>query len=246
MDRRNVIGLDGTIHQGLFNPHTGFFIDLACDAGRYAAVRHYEKLDPECITDLAPTCTGCTAAVAGETPHPADVARMCADVVLADADRRGHLPALDNEALRLAFVRLAPAAADELRPVLERLARGVYDPENNYRTEPLYDLIQEHLADDLTARALTEPEGEGDTPRVLVKYTRFTGGEVQSPVRAGDRLMHNGITSGMWYTVTVLSVESSGIAVRDNDGWTRRWDRAGFHRWFSKLDRLPQTQSAAV
>lgn len=237
MDRRNVIGLDGIVHEGLFNSHTDDFIDLSCDAGRYAAVRHYEKLDPECVTDLAPTCAGCTAAVTGDAPHPADVARMCADVVLAEADGRGYPPALDDEALRLSFGRITPAA-DELRPVFERLARGVYDPENNFRAEPLYPLIKEHLADDLTARAQAVPEG---TPEVLIRYTRYTGGNVMVPVGVGDRLVKNGLASGHWDRFTVLVVERSGIIAQSDDGWTNRFSRDEVRRFFSfKADRVPQ------
>ncbi|MER7487968.1 hypothetical protein ABTY20_19080 [Streptomyces sp. NPDC126497] len=237
MDRRNVIGLDGTVHQGLLNSHTGDFIGPACDAGRHAVVRPYEKLDPARLTEDVLTCIGCTAAVTGETAHPADVARTVADAVLADADRRGHLPPLDNEALRLAFVRIA-GDAGELRPVFERLARGVYDPENNYRAEPLYPLIKEHLADDLTARALTVPEG---TPDIRVRYTRWTGGNVQVPVGVGDRLVWDGIASGHWDRFTVLVVERGGIIAQSDDGWTNRFSRDEVRRFFAyKADRAPQ------
>lgn len=238
MDRRNVTGHDGTVHEGLFNSHTGFFIDVACDAGRYAAVHHYEKLDPARLTDDAATCAGCTAAVTGGAPHPAAVARSVADVVLADADRRGFAPPLDNEALRLAFVRIAPGVDGELRPVFERLARGVYDPGNSFRAEPLYPLIQEHLTDDLTARARVVPEG---TPEVLVRYTRFTGGDVQVPVGVGDRLVKDGIASGHWDRFTVLVVERGAIIAQSDDGWTNRFNRDEVRRFFAyKTDRAPQ------
>jgi len=237
MDRRNVTGHAGTVHQGLLNSHTGFFIDVACDAGRYAVVRHYEKLDPARLTEDALTCPGCMAAVAGEKTHPADLARQCPDAVIADADRRGYVPPLDNEALRLAFVHLAPDSG-ELRPVFERLARGVYDPENHYRTEPLYDLIQEHLTDDLTARAGVVPEG---TPGVFIRYTRFTGGSVQVPVGVGDRLVKDGIASGHWDRFTVLVVERGGIIAQSDDGWTNRFTRDEVRRFFAyKTDRAPQ------
>lgn len=243
MDRRNVIGLDGTVHQGLLNSYNGFFIDVACEAGRYAAVRPYEKLDPASLTEDATTCTGCTAAVAGEAPHPADIARQCADIVIADADARGYVPSLDNEALRLAFRRLVPGIDGELRPVFERLARGVYDPENNYRTEPLYDLIQEHLTDDLTARAMAVPEG---TPEVLIRYTRWTGGDVQVPVGVGDRLVWDGIASGHWDRFTVLVVERGAIIAQSDDGWTNRFTRDEVRRFFAfKTDRAAR-QPAAV
>ena len=237
MDRRNVTGHDGTVHQGLFNSHTLDFIDLACDAGRYAVVHHYAKLDPARLTEDALTCAGCTAAVTGATPHPADVARKCADAVLTDADHRGCPPALGNEGLERAFARLAPAA-DELRPLFERLARGVYDPENNYRSEPLYPLIREHLADDLTERARVVPEG---TPEVLVRYMRYTGGDVLVPVDVGDRLVKDGLASGHWDRFTVLVVDRSGIIARSDDGWTDRFSESDVRRFFAfKTDRAPQ------
>lgn len=237
MDRLNVTGHDGTVHQGLFNSFTEEFIDLACDAGRYAVVRHYAKLDPARLTGDATTCAGCTAAVNGAAPHPADVAREIADAVLADADRRGYLPPLDDEALRLAFVRLAPDSG-ELRPVFERLARGVYDPENNYRTEPLYALVQEHLTDDLTERARRVPEG---TPEILIRYTRWTGGDVLVPVGVGDRLVKDGLASGHWDRFTVLVVERGGIVAQSDDGWTNRFSRDEVRRFFAfKTDRAPE------
>jgi hypothetical protein len=238
MEHRNVTGHDGTVHQGLFNGYTGDFIDVACDAGRYAVVRHYEKLDLARVTDSPTTCAGCPSST------KADVARACAVAVLAEADGRGYPPAMDNEGLRLAFVRLVPSGG-ELHPVFERLARGVYDPENSYRTEPLYALVQEHLADLMTERALEAPEG--DARPVLVEYTRFTGGTVQAPVGVGDRLMRNGIASGIWYTATVVSVETSGVTVLDDRySRPRRWDRHDFHRWFFKLDRAPLPAAQAA
>ncbi|MGY5634184.1 hypothetical protein ACW7N6_38230 [Streptomyces sp. UC1A3] len=237
MDRRNVTGLNGTAHQGLFNSYSDNLIGLACGAGLHAVVRPYGKLKLASLTEDAPTCAGCTAAVAGEATHLADLARQCADVVLADADRRGFLPPLDNEALRLAFRRITPDD-EALRPVFERLARGVYDPENNYRSEPLYPLIKEHLTDDLTERAKVVPEG---TPEVFIRYTRHTGGTVLVPVGVGDRLVKDGIASGHWDRFTVLVVESSGIIAQSDDGWTNRFDKSDVRRFFAfKTDRAPQ------
>lgn len=240
MDRRNVTDHPGTVHpgtvhEGLLNSYDGSLIGFTCGARHHDILRLNSMPDPAHLTEAPATCTGCRAAVTGETPHPADVARECADAVLADADRRGYPPSLDDEGLRLAFVRLTPDSG-ELRPVFERLARGVYDPENSYRAEPLYPLIKEHLADWLTERALKVPEG---TPKVLVEYTRHTGGTVQVPVGVGDRLMRCGVASGIWYTATVTAIETSGVTVQDKDGWTRRWDRHDFHHWFFKLDRAP-------
>lgn len=243
MDRRNVTGHEGTVHEGLFNSYTGDFIDVACDAGRRAVVHPYEKLNPARLTEDALSCTGCRAAVAGTSLHPAEVARECAAAVLAEADGRGYPPSLDDEGLRLAFVRLAPSSGNS-RPLFERLARGVYDPERSYRTEPLYALIQEHLADMMTERALEVPED--GIPSVRVEYTRWTGGKVQAPVGVGDRLMRNGVASGIWYTVIVTAVEQAGVTVRDEDGQSRRWDLHDFHLWFFKLDRAPLPAVAAV
>lgn len=237
MDRRNVTGHDGTVHQGLFNAYTGFLIDVTCDAGRFAVVRPYEQFDRSRFTDATPTCPGCLAVVTGSTPHPADTAREIADAVLAEADGRGYPPALDGEGLERAFQRLAPAGG-ELRPVFERLARGVYDPQDCYRTQPLYALVREHLADRLTERALTPPPD--GTPRVLVEYTRYTGGKVMAPVGPGDRLMRNGIASGHWDRSVVLGVEPGFVTVLE-DGWQHpyKYERAGMRRWFYKLDRVP-------
>ncbi len=106
MDRRNVTGLNGLVHDGLFNSHTGFLIDLVCDASRYAVVEPYTQFDPALLTKGPATCTGCRAVLDGaqDAPrHPADVARECADAVLADADTRGYPPALDDEGLKLCF-----------------------------------------------------------------------------------------------------------------------------------------------
>lgn len=237
MDRRNVTGHDGTVHEGLLNSHTGDFIDVACDAGRRSVVHPYEKLESARLTGNPLSCAGC------QSSTKADVARECADAVLAEANGRGYPPAMDDEGLRLALHRLVPVAG-EMRPLFERLARGVYDPENSYRTEPLYAVIREHLADSMTDRALEAP-ADG-TPRVLVEYTRYTGGKVQAPVGVGDRLMRNGVASGIWYTATVTAVESAGVTVRDEDGQLRRWDRSDFHRWFFKLDRAPLPARAAA
>lgn len=242
MDHRNVTGHDGTVHEGLLNAYTGFLIDVACDAGRYAVVRHYEKLDPARLTDAAITCPGCKAVAAGEAPHPADIARTIADSVLAEADGRGFPPSLDDEGLRLAFARIAPSADGELRPVFDRLARGTYDPGNNFRAEPLYPLIRQHLDDDLTARAQVVPEG---TPGVLIRYTRFTGGSLQVPISVGDRLVKDGLASGHWDRFTVLVVESGAIIAQSDDGWTNRFNQDEVRRFFAyKLDRAPQPVTA--
>ncbi|WP_431985252.1 hypothetical protein [Streptomyces qinglanensis] len=248
MDRRNVAGLSGLVHEGLFNSHTGFLIDVACGAGRYTVVEPYTQFDPALLTGGPATCTGCRAllgGVQGAPRHPADVARECAHAVLADADSRGCPPVLDDEGMRLVFARLAPDAGG-LRPLFERLARGAYDPQNSYRTQPLYALIGEHLADMLTERALQVPAG---TPEVLIRYTRYTGGELQVPVGVGDRLTCDGLASGHWPTGTVITVEDSGVLVDFHDGFPpRHYQRREVSRWFAfKRDRAPlATQSPAI
>jgi hypothetical protein len=247
MDRRNVTGLNGLVHEGLFNSHTGFLIDVACDANRYAVVEPYTQFDPVLLTGDPATCSGCRALLDGANGaprHPADVARECAHAVLADADNRGYPPALDDEGMRLAFVRLAPEAGD-LRPLFERLARGVYDPQNSYRTEPLYALTREHLVDTLTERALEVPAG---SPEVMIRYTRYTGGEIQAPVGVGDRLTYDGLASGHWPTGTVTAVEDSGVLVDFHNGFPpRHYKRHEVSRWFAfKLDRAPLAAKSLV
>ncbi|WP_327309711.1 hypothetical protein OG730_41540 (plasmid) [Streptomyces sp. NBC_01298] len=241
MDRRNVTGLNGRIHEALFNSHTDALIDVACDATRYTVVKPYTLFDPAQLTDAPATCTDCRTildAAPGAPLHPADTARECANTLLADADNRGYPPTLDDEGLRLAFARLAPDAG-HLRPLFERLARGVYDPQNSYRTQPLYALIQEHLTDTLTERALQVP---ANTPKVLVRYVRYTGGELQAPVGVGDRLTYDGLASGHWPTGTVTAVENSGVLVDFHNGYPpRHYHRHEVPRCFAfKLDRAPQ------
>ncbi|MFB7836194.1 hypothetical protein [Streptomyces sp. NPDC056056] len=248
MDRRNATGLNGLIHEALFNSHTGFLIDVTCDATRYTVVKHYAQFDPALLTDAPATCTGCRTildAAPGAPRHPADTARECADIVLADADNRGYPPTLDDEGLRLAFARLAPGTG-HLRPLFEDLARGVYDPQNSYRTQPLYALTREHLADTLTERALKVP---ANTPKVLVRYVRHTGGELQVPVGVGDLLTGDGIASGHWPTGTVTAVETSGVLVDFHDSYPpRHYHRHEVPRCFAfKRDRAPHpTQPPAA
>lgn len=240
MDRRNVTGLNGLVHEGLFNSHTGFLIDVTCDANRYAVVEPYTQFNPALLTGAPATCTSCQAILDGApgTPrHPADIARECAHLVLADADNRGYPPELDNEGLRLAFLRLASGAGD-LHSLFTRLARGAYDPQNSYRTQPLYALTRELLADALTERAMEVP---ANTPEVLIRYTRYTGGKLQAPVGVGDRLTYDGLASGHWPTGTVTAVEDSGVLVDFHDGFPpRRYKRHEVSRWFAfKRDRAP-------
>ncbi|MGW4178641.1 hypothetical protein [Streptomyces rubiginosohelvolus] len=213
-------------HEGLFNSYTGYLIDVACDANRYTAVEPYTQFDPTRLTEDPATCIGCRAlhdSAQSAPRHPADIARQCAHAVLADADNRGCPPALDDEGLRLAFVRLAPDAGNR-RQLFERLARGAYDPQNSYRTEPLYALTQEHLADTLTERAMEVPAG---TPEVLIRYQRYTGGELQAPVGVGDRLTYDGLASGHWptgtgYLLTSGARQTFRTAIAADDAtWTR-------------------------
>ncbi|MCX4791991.1 hypothetical protein OG369_39780 [Streptomyces sp. NBC_01221] len=223
MKQSNVTGHRGDIHDGLFNSHTGFLIDLACDAGRYEVVHPYERLDPARITEAPLSCPSCKAANSTDPtapPHRGRLALEHAKAVLACADQRGYPPPLDDEGLRLAF-----------------LALGLEDPP----AERLYPLIREHLTDMLTDRALTVPEG---IPSVLVHYTRYTGGTLQAPIGVGDRLMHDGIASGNWHVVKVDAVEDTAdgvvVTVSEKD-WPhpRKWTGPDITRWFLKLDRAP-------
>ncbi|RLU82549.1 hypothetical protein CTZ27_29945 [Streptomyces griseocarneus] len=222
LDTHRVTDHQGAVHTALFNAYTGFLIDLACGAGRYRAVHHYEKFDPARLADAPLSCLTCAAVDAGGPDAPrsvADTTRELAARVLAHADSRGYAHGMDNEALRLSFVAL-----------------GLDTPKK------LYPLIREHLTAAMTQRALTVPDG---TPRVLVKYTRFTGGTLMVPVGVGDRLMHDGVASGIWYTVKVTAIEKrpSGVVVTvlEKD-WPHpsEWGDADFTRWFSKLDRGPR------
>ncbi|MFE2850191.1 hypothetical protein ACFXJO_03560 [Streptomyces lavendulae] len=245
MDRRNATGLNGQIHEALFNSHTGFLIDVTCNATRYTVVKPYTQFDPALLTKAPATCTGCRTildAAPGAPRHPADIARECADILLTDADTRGYPPTLDDEGLRLAFTRLAPDTG-HLRPLFEDLARGVYDPQNSYRTQPLYALTREHLADTLTERALQVPP---NTPKVTVRYVRHTGGELQVPVGVGDRLTRNGLASGHWPTGTVTAVDTSGILVDFHDGYPpRHYHQHEVPRCFAfKRNRAPQPPAA--
>lgn len=229
MERRSVVGHQGAVHEGLFNTYTDFLIDLACGVGRYEAVHPYEQLDPARLTGKSLSCPACTAMAAGRPDGPRhldDVTREYAEAVRALADRRGYPPAMDNDGIRRAFVALDP-----VQPPAERL----------------YPLIQEHLAEMMTERARTVPEG---TPTVLVEYQRYTGGTIQVPVGAGDRLSYDGVASGLWHRVTVLAVEETpgGIAVTvQEDDWphSRRYGADQFSRWYFKVDRGPIPQPLA-
>lgn len=80
MDHKNLIGHDGAVHEGLLNSHTGFLIDVACDAGRYSVVHHYEHLDRHAL----PT-PRCPARRASSRAHPPD--RSTAGVWLTGTPR---------------------------------------------------------------------------------------------------------------------------------------------------------------
>ena len=223
MQRNRVIGHQGEVHDGLFNAYTGFLIDLACEAGRYAVVRHYEHLDPARITEAPLSCPSCMAANSPDPtapPHRGRATLEQAKAVLSRADQRGYPPPLDDEGLRLAFEAL-----------------GWDHPP----ARTLYPLIREHLTDMLTDRALTVPDG---VPSVLVEYTRYTGGTLKAPIGVGDRLMHDGIASGNWSRVRVDAIEDTPdgvvVTVTEKD-WPhpRKWTGPDVTRWFLKLDRAP-------
>ena len=223
MDHRNVTDHQGAVHEGLFNASTGFLIGLACGAGRYEIVHHFERLDPARISEAplsCPTCKKIDAAEPDAPPHLSSLTREHAEAVLALTDRRGFPPALDNEGLRLAFAALNSA-----------------DPP----VEELYPLVREHLTTMLTERALTVPEG---TPEILVEYTRYTGGTVQAPIGVGDRLMYNGIASGHWPVVEVTAIDTTPdgifVSVSEKNQRPYRWSAEDISRRFFKLDRGPR------
>lgn len=237
MDRRSVIGINGEIHEGLFNSYTGSLIGFTCGSRHHDILRLNSMPDSACLTDGPVTCDGCLKATTGTMAHPATVARMCADAVLAEADGRGYPPTMDDEGLRLAFTRLAPDAG-ELRPLFERLARGVYDPENSYRRERLYDLIREHLADAMTARALEAPAEP--IPDATVEYTRFTGGKVMAPLGVGDRVMRTAYASGLWWFGSIVGTEGEYALIREDGSKVPfRYKRRAMGDLFAKLDRAP-------
>lgn len=216
MDYKNLSGHDGAVHEGLLNSHTGFLVDVACDAGRYSVVRHYEKLDPARVTDAPLSCPACVAASSSAQLHRGRVAHRYAEDVLALADTRACPPARDDEGLRLAF-----------------LALGVENPP----PRTLYALIREHVTDMLTERALAVPEG---VPQVLVPYKRYTGGEVLAPVGLGDRLMHYSAAGGYFEYVWVEGLEEVAdaivVTVREKDRRPVTYPAVEFSRRYSKLD----------
>ncbi len=219
MDHKNVIDLSGVIHEGLFNTHTGFLIDLNCGGTRFDVVHPYEQLVPGAITEAPVSCHGCKQVAMEPLAHTSleNVTRAHAAAVLTLADNHGRVPELDGEGLRLAFAKLEPAS----RP-----------------SAVLYPVIREHLVEELTERALAKPDG---VPEVLVEYPRYTGGTVQAPIGVGDRLMRNGVASGIWTIVEVAGIEETrgGIVVslRELDGWVQKWPAGSVTRCLLKLDR---------
>ncbi|MFF8786764.1 hypothetical protein [Streptomyces sp. NPDC015125] len=226
MEHKNLIGHDGVVHEGLLNGHTGFLVDVTCDAGRFAVVHPYEKLDPARVTETPLSCPACAAANAPAAGplHRGHLAHQYAEDVLALADSRGYPPAGDDEGLRLAFVALGEKVPPSRR---------------------LYPLIREHLTDMLTERALAVPEG---VPQVLVPYTRYTGGTVQAPAGPGDRLMSDGVASGHFPIVRVEAVEESPtgiiVTVREKGWHPFTWPAHELGRCFFKLDRAPHCPQA--
>ncbi|MFF9458872.1 hypothetical protein [Streptomyces flaveolus] len=212
MDHKNLIGHDGAVHEGLLNSHTGFMIDVACDAGRYSVVHHYEELDPARVTDAPLSCPACVAANSPATAqlHRGRIAHRYAEDVLALADTRGCPPARDDEGLRLAFVALAT----EKPP-----------------PPSLYALIREHVTDMLTDRALAVPEG---VPQVLVPYKRYTGGTVQAPVGPGDRLMY---FQYVWVDGLEESADGIVVTVHEKDRHPVTYSAREVSQRYSKLDR---------
>ncbi|MFI1648129.1 hypothetical protein ACH4XT_14490 [Streptomyces avidinii] len=229
MEHKNLIGHDGAVHEGLLNSHTGFLIDVACDAGRYSVVHHYEHLDPARVTDAPLSCPACVAANSPATAHlhRGSMAHRYAEDVLALADTRERPPAQDDEGLRLAFVALAV---------------------ENPPPRSLYALIREHVVDTMTDRALAVPEG---VPEVFVPYKRYTGGTVQAPVGPGDRLMHYSAAGGYFQYVWVDGLEESPdgivVTVHERDRRPVTYSARELSRRYSKLDRAapPEQHTAA-
>ncbi|EDY53113.1 hypothetical protein [Streptomyces clavuligerus] len=221
MDYKHVTGHDGIVHEGLLNSHTGFLIDVACEAGRYAVVHHYRMLDPARVTKAPLSCPECLAANSPATAqlHRGRLARQYAEGVLALADTRGCPPGQDDEGLRLAFVSLAL---------------------DNPPPRSLYALIKEHVTDMLTDRALAAPKG---VPQVLVPYRRYTGGTVQAPVGPGDRLMHYGAAGGYFQYVWVDGLKESAdgidVTVREKGQSPVTYSAQALARRYEKLDRAP-------
>ncbi|MFE2268548.1 hypothetical protein ACFXB4_04860 [Streptomyces lavendulae] len=229
MEHKNLIGHDGAVHEGLLNSHTGFLIDVACDAGRYSVVHHYEHLDPARVTDAPLSCPACIAANSPATAHlhRGSMAHRYAEDVLGLADVRERPPAQDDEGLRLAFVALAV---------------------ENPPPRSLYALIREHVVDAMTDRALAVPEG---VPEVFVPYKRYTGGTVQAPVGLGDRLMHYSAAGGYFEYVWVDGLEESPdgivVTVHERDRRPVTYSARELSRRYSKLDRAaPPEQHTAT
>jgi hypothetical protein len=221
MDHKNVIDHGGIIHDGLFNAYDGFLISLNCGASRYEAVRPYEQLDPARVTDAPVSCERCQLVASSAARLSLEnVTRGQAAAILALADCAARVPALDNEGLRLALA----AAGLVTMPSVSR-----------------YGLIREHLVEALTGRALAKPVG---VPEVLVNYRRYTGGTVDAPIGFGDRLMYNGIASGIWTIVEVVGFEETCagviVSLRDSDGRVQKWPGNLVTYKFSKLDRPVQ------
>ncbi|MFJ5850471.1 hypothetical protein [Streptomyces sp. NPDC092903] len=229
MEHENLIGHDGAVHEGLLNSHTAFLIDVACDAGRYSVVHHYEHLEPARVTDAPLSCPACIAANSPATAHlhRGSMAHRYAKDVLGLADVRERPPAQDDEGLRLAFVALAV---------------------ENPPPRSLYALIREHVVDAMTDRALAVPEG---VPEVLVPYKRYTGGTVQAPVGLGDRLMHYSAAGGYIEYVWVDGLEESPagivVTVHERDRRPVTYPARELSRRYSKLDRAapPEQHTAA-
>ncbi len=226
MDHKNVIDHGGEVHDGLFNGYIGFLIRLNCGASRYQVVEPYRRLDAARITIAPVSCWRCqqvaaTAPAAEESVE--NLTRGYAGAVLAQADCAGRVPELDNEGLRLAL-----AALDAVGPP----------------SQVLYGLIREHLVDVLTERALAKPDG---VPEVLVEYRRYTGGTVQAPIGVGDRLMRNGVASGIWTIVEVAAIEESPsgviVSLREEGGPVHSWAARDVARRFLMLDRPRRAES---
>lgn len=218
------------IHSGYMSV-TGDLVYLVCGVSRFRVVPHHIGAVPEHTTPAPATCWECLAldGIGHDHPlHPLGIAKANAAAVLARAEERGYVPEPDDEGLRLTLGH----------------------PVTTGTPPPLYRLIRELLAEEMTARALTPPAP--GTPKVMVRYTRFTGGAVQAPLGAGDHVMNSDVASGsLGETAMVTAIEHTtlygveGVWVTVAKGNSLRHLTAKqISRHYLKLDKDPRRERA--
>lgn len=240
MDRHRLFGTDSRVHEILRSSYNGRLIAFTCDApfSINDVLVYGCKPDPTRLTDDEVTCPGCLSVMNGAAPHPDDLSREIADAVLAETDRRGRVPVLANENLRLMFEALIRGAGDDE----ERIRYEILVAQYYAFHMTMYDLVRQHLDDLLTDRARVVPEG---TPEVLVRYMRYTGGDVMVPVGVGDRLVSDGLASGHWDHCTVTAVDPDGINIEMDWGWRGRYAKDEVRRAFSFKTNSPPVPATA-